>query len=570
MPVTFSAPSKDILFAIKHLSGIARPFGEGIYADLHQDVLEAVVDEAGIFAEHEIVPLNIIGDRQGARLEQGRVIMPEGWKRVYDAWAQAGWNGIKAGEAHGGQGLPHLVWAVTTELWNAANMAFGINPVLIQGAIDALEQHADERLKGLYLPKLVSGEWTGTMNLTEAQAGSDLSALRAQAERQGDGTYRISGEKIFITYGDHELTANILHLVLARLNGAPEGTRGISLFLVPKFLVNEDGSLGERNKVVCAGLEHKLGIHASPTCSMVFAGAVGYLIGDENRGLNCMFTMMNSARLAVGLQGVGIAERALQQGMDYAQHRIQGGVAISLHPDVQRMLLTMQSLTMAARAICYHTAYALDGAAKGETPHQRQQAQEMANLLTPIAKAFATDTGSDVASLNIQVHGGMGYIEETGAAQHYRDARIASIYEGTNGIQAIDLVMRKLPQSQGETVRAHIQYLRSLVARIAAGGSSAFDQIALRLAYNVQKLSETTEWLLAPERTQHEKLAGATPYLRLYALTLGSCVLAAGALAEGSSQRVHLACFFADNIATATTGLGLSIMEGSASVHMPF
>ena len=456
--MTYRAPVADIKSALDHAAGFASARSEGLYGDLADDVVEAVLEEAGRFASEVIAPLNTVGDRQGARFDAGSVIMPPGWKDAYHAWAQAGWNGLASPAQWGGQDLPQAVNAACVEMWNSAAMAFGLGPVLTMAGIDALAAHGSEELKRNYLPKLVSGEWMGTMQLTEPQAGSDVGALRTRAERAADGSYRITGQKIFITYGEHELTDNIIHFVLARLPDAPPGTKGISLFLVPKFLLKPDGSPGERNDVRAHSIEHKLGIHASPTCTMVFGdkgGAVGYLIGEENRGMACMFTMMNRARLAVALQGVAIAERATQQALAYAHERKQGRASgshdgpalIIAHPDVKRMLLTMRSLTRAARAICYATAVALDRAERGSDAAARKAAHERASLLTPVAKAFSTDIGIEVASLGIQVHGGMGYIEETGAAQHFRDSRIAAIYEGTNGIQAIDLVTRKLPMS---------------------------------------------------------------------------------------------------------------------------
>jgi acyl-CoA dehydrogenase len=467
-------------------------------------------------------------------------------------------------------------------MWNSASMAFGIGPILTMGAIEALIAHASDDLKSRYLEKLVSGEWTATMNLTEPQAGSDLAAIRSRAEPSGDGTYRITGQKIFITYGEHDLTDNIVHLVLARLPDAPAGTRGISLFLVPKFL-----SDGTRNDVRCHSIEHKLGIHASPTCTMIFGdngGAIGWLVGEENRGLACMFTMMNNARLAVGLQGVAIAERAYQQALAYANERRQGraiGAAegmspIAVHPDVQRNLLTMKALTAAARAICYMTAEAIDRAHLEEDPARRKKANERASLLTPVAKAFSTDIGVEVASLGVQVHGGMGFIEETGAAQHFRDARIAPIYEGTNGIQAIDLVIRKLPLSGGETVRAQIASMRATVARLLKESTPAFGATAPRLRDAIESLDRATGFLLqaVSSNAQGEALAGATPYLRLFALAQGGAALAEMALAANAQAaagdadpahagRIALCRFFAENIAVGAKGLEDTVMSGA-------
>lgn len=585
--MTFSAPVAEIAFTLKHAAGFADALAQGAYGDLTEDDVEAVLAEAGRFAAEVIAPLNVVGDRHGAVFKDGAVIMPPGWKEAYTQWAAAGWNGLAAAPAWGGQGLPHAVNAACIEMWNAASMAFGVGPVLTMGAIEAMAAHASEELKRTYLPHLVSGRWMATMQLTEPQAGSDVGALRTRAERAGDGTYRITGSKIFITYGEHELTDNIIHFVLARLPDAPPGTRGISLFLVPKFLLGADGAPATRNDVRCHAIEHKLGIHASPTCTMVYGdrgGAVGWLVGEENRGLACMFTMMNNARLAVGLQGVGIAERATQQALAYARERRQGRATgadgngpspIIAHPDVRRMLLTMRALTRAARALCYATAVAIDMAHRAADAGARERAQERAALLTPVAKAFSTDIGTEVASLGVQVHGGMGFIEETGAAQHYRDARIAQIYEGTNGIQAIDLVARKLPLSGGATVRAYIDELRQTAAAVGRSNAAGFGRTAARLAEAVESLARATEWLLGTiGRSPDSALAGATPYLRLFGTAAGGCALASEALAairlgDGRAQpaeRVALARFFAENIAVQAGGLEAAVVEGADSL----
>ena len=580
----YRAPVEDIAFTLKHSAGVKRALDEGLYGDLSEDVVDAVLEEAGKFATTVIAPLNTVGDKLGTPFKDGVVTMPPGWKEAYTAWSQAGWNGLAASEAWGGQGLPHALNAACIEIWNSASMAFGIGPVLTIGAIEALSQHGSDALKLKYLGKLVSGEWMGTMQLTEPQAGSDLALLRSKAERAGDGTYRITGSKIFITYGEHDLTDNIIHFVLARLLDAPAGTRGISLFLVPKFFVNDDGSLGARNDARCHSIEHKLGIHGSPTCTMVYGdagGAVGWLVGEENRGLNCMFTMMNNARLAVGLQGVAIAERATQQALSYAQERQQGratgvdGTApIIAHPDVKRMLLTMRALTRAARAICYATGAAIDRSHRGTDDAARKAAHERASLLTPVAKAFSTDIGVEVASLGVQVHGGMGFVEETGAAQHYRDARIAPIYEGTNGIQAIDLVQRKLPMAGGAVVRAYLDELRATVAAVQAANDPAFGAAGARLSEAVDALDRTTTWLLATLGTSPDTaLAGATPYLRLFASAAGGCALAEEGLVAGrlnggadAGGRVALARFFAENIAVQARGLEATVTEGAGSI----
>ena len=455
--MTYRAPLADMDFALKYGAALPPALEQGFFGDLTMDDVDAVLAEAGRVAAEVIAPLNRVGDQAGASFKDGVVTTAPGWKEAYDAWRKGGWNGLASPAEWGGQGLPQVLNAACTEMWNAAAMAFGVGPMLTMGAIDALNAHGSDALKRAYLEKLISGEWTGTMQLTEPQAGSDVGALRTRAERAGDGSYRITGQKIFITYGEHDLTDNIIHFVLARLPDAPPGTRGISLFLVPKILLNADGSLGARNDVRAHSVEHKLGIHGSPTCTMIFGdrgGATGFIVGEENAGMAAMFTMMNRARLAVGLQGVGIAERATQLALAYARERRQGRTAgmpatesapIIAQPDVRRMLLSMRALTQAARTICYATAMALDRAERGDDKPARHAAHARASLLTPIAKAFSTDIGVEVTSLGVQVHGGMGYIEETGAAQLYRDARITPIYEGTNGIQAIDLVTRKLP-----------------------------------------------------------------------------------------------------------------------------
>jgi 3-(methylsulfanyl)propanoyl-CoA dehydrogenase len=580
----FRAPIDDIAFSLEHAAGFGAALREGLYGDLGEDVVDAVLAEAGRFATEVLSPLNRVGDRHGAYLQDGAVIMPPGWKEAYQAWVEAGWNSVTAPPQWGGQNLPRAVNAACIEMWNSAAMAFGVAPLLTMAAADALLAHGREALQRVYLPKLVSGAWTGTMQLTEPQAGSDVGLVRTRAERADDGSYRITGQKIFITYGEHDLTENIVHMVLARLPGGPPGTRGLSLFLVPKFLPNPDGSPGRRNDVRAASLEHKLGIHASPTCNMVYgdggSGAIGYLVGEEHRGMACMFTMMNEARLAIGLQGAGMAEAATQQALAYARERRQGGGAgndgpqpIIAHPDVKRTLLTMRALTRAARAICYATAVALDRAERSPDKEARACAAARASLLTPVAKAFATDIASEVASLGIQVHGGMGYIEETGAAQYYRDARIAAIYEGTNGIQAVDLVTRKLPLDDGAVVKAYIRELEGTVAAVAAANDPAFGAAPARLADAVESLERATDWLLTRPRSE-AALAGATPYLRLFAHAAGGTMLAKEALAAarqsgdgGAPARIAVARFFAENLAVAANGLEQAVIAGADSVN---
>ena len=566
--MSYRAPVSDIAFTLKHAAGLKTALAEGLYGDLDEDTVDSVLAEAGRFATDIIAPLNSVGDKFGTPFKDGKVTTPPGWKDAYTRWAAAGWNGLAAPADWGGQDLPHAVNAACIEMWNSASMAFGIGPVLTMAAIDALHAYGSDALKQKYLGKLVSGEWMGTMQLTEPQAGSDVGALRSKAERAGDGSYRITGSKIFITYGEHDLTDNIIHFVLARLPDAPPGTKGISLFLVPKIL-----SDGTRNDARAHSVEHKLGIHASPTCTMVYgdhSGAVGFLIGEEHKGMACMFTMMNRARLAVGLQGVGIAERALQQAVSYARDRKQGAAsAIIAYPDVQRMLLTMRTLTGAARAICYATAIAIDRSLRAKTEMARKAAHERASLLTPVAKAFSTDIGIEVASLGVQVHGGMGFIEETGAAQHYRDARIAAIYEGTNGIQALDLLTRKVPLEGGKTVALYIDELRRTAKAVQASNAPAFGSTAARLGEAVDSLERATQWLLVQKSSQ-AALTGATPYLRLFGAAAGGCMLAEDALASlragDGSTRTSLARFFAENIAVQANGLERMVTEGAESV----
>ncbi len=581
--MSYRAPVADIMFALNHAAGFAPALAEGVYGDLTDDVVAAVIEEAGKFATDVLAPLNTVGDHSGSVFKDGVVTTPPGWKEAYHAWSKAGWNGLATPAKWGGQELPYAVNAACTEMWNSAALAFGLGPLLTMAGIDALIAHGSDALKQAYLPKLVSGEWMGTMQLTEPQAGSDVGALRTRAERVADGSYRLTGQKIFITYGEHDLTDNIIHLVLARLPDAPAGTKGISLFLVPKFLLNPDGSLGARNDARAHSIEHKLGIHASPTCTMVYGdqgGAVGFLIGEENRGMACMFTMMNEARLAVGLQGVAIAERATQQAVAYARERKQGrasGVStgsspIIAHPDVKRMLLTMRALTGAARAICYATAVALDRAHRSTDEAVHKAAQERASLLTPVAKAFSTDAGNTVASLGVQVHGGMGFIEETGAAQHFRDARILPIYEGTNGIQAIDLVTRKLPLSGGATVATAITEMKRTVAAVGAASDQAFGWTDIRLQDAVAALERATHWLLGTRNDLDTALAGATPYLRLFALAAGGTLLAQEALVAkqlagaDAAARIAIARFFAENLAIEAGSLERTVVEGADSV----
>ncbi len=580
--MTYQAPVDDIMQALKASADLDKLTADGTLG-VDEDTVRAVIEEAGKFASEVLEPLSKIGDRTGSKLVDGKVVTPPGWKEAYTQFAEGGWSGLQGPEEYGGQHLPAILGIATAELWNASNMGFGLCPLLTHGAIDAIEAQGSDELKKTYLPKMVTGEWTGTMNLTEPQAGSDLAALKTRAVKQADGTYRIFGTKIFITYGEHEMTDNIIHLVLARLPDAPPGTRGISLFLVPKMLVNKDGSLGAHNDVICAGVEHKLGIHASPTCVMKYGekgeGAVGYLVGEENRGLNVMFIMMNAARLAVGVQGVAVADRATQAAIAYAKDRKQGKtgtskdemVPIIQHADVRRMIMTMKALTQAARMICLVTAKETDVSRRAKDPAVRAAAANRVALLTPIAKAFSTDIGCEVASIGLQIHGGMGFIEETGAAQHYRDARILPIYEGTNGIQAMDLVGRKLPLEGGKVVEGYIRELAATVEDVRRSNRPELGRMADKLAEAVNALAEATRWMGATlQKNPDAAMAGAVPYLRLFGITAGGVYLAKGALAAargtavGSPEAaVALARFFAKTQATAATGLKETVMNGA-------
>jgi len=562
---------EDLKHTLKDIVGFEELLDSGVFGDLSFDLVEAVLEEGGKFARDVIAPLNRAGDEHGCKFDPHShdVTTAPGWKEAYQQWTEAGWAALPCEEEFGGQGLPLLMGLAAQELWNTAASAYGIGTLLTQGAINALSAHGSDAIKQAYLAKMVSGEWTGTMCLTEAQAGSDLGALKAKARPLDDGSFAISGTKIFITYGEHDLTENIIHLVLARLPDAPEGSRGISLFVVPKFLLNDDGTPGKRNDVKCVGLEHKLGIHGSPTATMQFGddgGAIGWMVGQENRGLNCMFTMMNDARLHVGMQGVAVAERAYQQALAFAKERKQsarpgsnGPVPIIEHPDVARMLLDMKAKTAAARAICYQCARALDLA---EHTGDADQAA-LGALLTPVNKAYGTDTGFEVASLGVQVHGGMGYIEETGAAQHLRDVRITQIYEGTNGIQALDLVGRKLPLGNGQVVRDWLAAQRA----IADGLGDDMAGVAVTLTSAIEKLEQATNtmlgWLVAKDE---QAMAAATRYLKAFALVAGTAAMAKGANASGDKKRQQLVAYFASNHLVEVTSLVEIVENGAGEV----
>ncbi len=586
--MTYRAPVQDMAFTLKSLAGLRDLQADGAFPDLSDDLIDAVLEEASKLAADVIAPINSAGDKTHPVLSEDGVVTSPGYVDAYKQWVEAGWGSILGSPEYGGQGLPVALAAALQEMWNAGSMAFGLCPLLSQGIIEALTAHGTDEQRATYLPKLISGEWTGTMNLTEPQAGSDLNALKVKAEPQDDGTYLITGTKIFITYGDHDFTDNIIHLVLARLPDAPAGTRGISLFLVPKILVNKDGSLGARNDAKCIGLEEKLGIHGSPTCVMSFGdegGAIGYLVGQENKGLACMFTMMNNARLFVGIQGVAVAERAYQHALAYALDRKQGRPAgmdipagemgaIIGHPDVRRNLMTMKSLTEAARSICYANAVAIDTAHAGADDRAKAVGQARADLLTPIAKGWSSDIGVEVASIGLQIHGGMGFIEETGAAQLYRDARIAPIYEGTNGIQAIDLVSRKLPLGDGAVVKTYLAEIRETAEAAAAHNDADLNIAGHALADALDALEEATDWMLETGKSSPDDcLAGATPYAKLFGNVAGGLYLTKAALAAGDSpddsylaSKKATARFFAENTLPTCAGLVSPATAGAASL----
>ncbi|NIY77212.1 acyl-CoA dehydrogenase [Thalassospira sp. HF15] len=534
----FTPPISDIRFLIHHVIGLDTVSTLPPYAETSPDLVDAILEEAGKFAASVLAPLNRVGDQEGAKLlDDGTVRTPTGWRDAYVQFCEGGWQGISAPESEGGMGLPILLGAAVAEMWQAANMSFALCPMLTSGAIEALIAHGSDQQRELYLSRLISGEWTGTMNLTEPQAGSDLSKVRSTAVPQDDGTYKISGQKIFITYGDHEMTENIVHLVLARTPDAPAGVKGISLFIVPKYLVSDSGEIGARNDVTCVSLEHKLGIHASPTAVLQFGdkgGATGYLVGEEGKGLAYMFTMMNDARLAVGQQGVAISERAYQQALEYANTRKQGRdsktgeeAPISVHGDVQRMLMRIRSSTDAARALSLYAAAQLDLAHHLPDEQDRAAAQARADLLIPLVKGWATDLGVDNASLGVQVHGGMGFIEETGAAQHLRDARIAPIYEGTNGIQALDFIGRKVLRDQASALHSLLSEIKEAITKVQNRNDT--DDLALagdELGQAIADFERSTEIVLS-RCVENAEMAQAlaTPYLRQAALCISGWLM---------------------------------------------
>jgi alkylation response protein AidB-like acyl-CoA dehydrogenase len=584
----YVAPLDEIRFTLDRVVGLDHLLSASRFEGLDADTVHGAIAEAARFITEVFGPLNTIGDRQGTRLVDGKVVTPDGWAEAYRKFVDAGWGALPFDTEFGGGGFPDLIGIVLQEMMVACNMSFSLCPLLTQGAIHALEEVADAELTEQYLSKLVTGEWTGTMNLTEPEAGSDVGALRTKAVPNGDGSWRITGNKIFITYGEHEMTDNIVHLVLARTPDAPPGTKGISCFLVPKYLVNADGSLGDHNDLSCVSLEHKMGIHASPTCVMSYGdggGATGWLLGNELDGMRVMFVMMNMARLSVGVQGLGIAERATQATVRYANERTQGqvpggergrSVAIVEHPDVRRMLWTMRAYTEAMRGLLYEAVAAYDLARHADDAEARAAAQELVDLLTPVAKSWSTDLGVEVASLAVQVYGGMGYVEETGVAQLLRDSRIAPIYEGTNGIQAMDLVGRKVPMRGGGAMTDFIARMRELDKELDAAGDE-LATIRAGLSGAIDDLDSATRWIFSNAGKPLEVLAGASPYLRLMGVTVGGWMLARGALAarewksEGGDasfcdMKLHTARFYAEQLLPQTKGLVPQITAGGASV----
>lgn len=582
----YTAPLKDMRFVLNNIVDLEALSKLETYAHAEPDVVDAVLEEAGKFAANVLSPLNKSGDLQGSHVKDGVVTTPDGWTEAYAQFVEGGWNGISAPEKYDGGGLPSAVALATVEMWNSANLAFSLCPLLTQGAIESILAHGTAEQQATYLKKLVSGEWAATMNLTESQAGSDVGALRTKAEPADDGSWRISGQKIFITYGEHELSENIIHLVLARTPGAPAGTRGISLFIVPKYLVNEDGTLGARNDLKCVSLEEKIGIHASPTAVMSYGddgNCIGYLLGSENKGMACMFTMMNSARLNVGVQGLAIAERAYQQAVDYARDRRQGQApdmpksemtTIVHHADVRRMLMTMRANIEAMRCLIYLNGECLDKAHNHPDEDVRTNSMGMAELLTPLSKAWSTDLGVEMASLAVQVHGGMGFIEETGVGQYYRDARILPIYEGTNGIQALDLVGRKLSLQGGAPVRQLFADMEQTIDQLRQDGDD-LAAVSRQLSLSLGALKEATDWLYSnAPNDPNAAPAGATPYLRMFATTVGGYLLAKSALkarkmisAGGGDTdfleaKIITCRFFAAQILPSATALLAAVTDG--------
>jgi alkylation response protein AidB-like acyl-CoA dehydrogenase len=584
----YLAPLKDMQFVLQEIAPLSHLSSLPAFEEVNAELAAAILEEAGKFAGGVLSPLNTVGDRQGCKWSEEGVRTAEGWREAYRLFAEGGWNGLSCSPDFGGQGLPRVVSALVEEMWNGANVAFALCPMLTHGAIEALELRGSAAQKSVYLPKLVSGEWTGTMNLTEPQAGSDLSAVRTRAVPQADGSYRIHGQKIFITYGEHDLTNNIVHLVLARTPNAPAGVKGISLFVVPKFLLKDDGTLGKRNDVRCVSIEHKLGIHGSPTAVLAFGdneGAVGWMVGEENCGLETMFIMMNAARFSVGLEGVGLSERATQRAAAYARQRVQGTqlgkrssekVAIIRHPDVRRMLMLMKSRTEALRAVAAVVALAMDIAYHHPSPEQRTQSQDFVDLMIPVVKGWSTESSVDIASLGVQVHGGMGYVEETGAAQHLRDARITPIYEGTTGIQAADLIGRKIARDKGKAAGDVLAQMKEVALALAKEDSGELGAIADALSKGVAALARAVDFVVVNHDSDVRRTSvGAVPLLELFGVVsggwqMGRTALAAHrGLASGTGDAAFLrakvltARFYADHVLCRAQGLADTVVKGA-------
>ena len=585
----YAAPLTDMQFVLQELAGLDSVASLPGHEEVSAELAGAILEEAGKFAAGVLSPLNTVGDRQGARWKDGEVSTTPGWSEAYRQFVEGGWNALSCSAEFGGQGLPRTISALVEEMWNGANVAFALCPMLTRGAIEAIELCGSHAQKSMYLPPLVSGEWTGTMNLTEPQAGSDLSAVRTRALRQADGSFLLHGQKIFITYGEHDLTPNIVHLVLARTPDAPEGVKGISLFVVPKFIVREDGSLGERNDVRCVSIEHKLGIHGSPTAVLAFGdneGARGWLVGQENRGLEYMFIMMNAARYSVGLEGVGLCERAYQRARDYAHERKQGAelggasrekAAIIRHPDVRRMLLQMKTRTEALRAVACVVAAAVDKAAAHPDEAVRKSNQSFVDLMIPVVKGWSTETSVFVTSLGIQVHGGMGYVEETGAAQHWRDSRITPIYEGTTGIQASDLVGRKIARDDGASARRLLEEMEDV--RELLENAPELAQLGSQLSAGISALRRCVDFVVERYTSEPKAAAtGAVPLLELFGIVTGgwqmarAAIIARKRLADDNGDSAFLrakmlsARFYGDHVLTQASGLADSVVNGADTV----
>ncbi len=587
--MSFTAPVKDMLFCMEHLANLPQVAQIPGFEDASLETAQAVLEESAKLCEGVIEPLNVPGDTQPSSFAEGKVVTTPGFKEAYQQYVQGGWQGLQHPVDFGGQGLPKTIGAACVEMLNASNISFALCPLLTDGAIEALLTAGSDALKAKYLEKLVSGEWTGTMNLTEPQAGSDLALVRTKAEPLPDGTYKIFGTKIFITYGEHDMAENIIHLVLARVAGAPEGVKGISLFVVPKFLVNDDGSLGARNDVHCVSIEHKMGIKASPTAVLQYGdngGAIGYLVGEENRGLEYMFIMMNAARYGVGLQGIGVSERAYQRAVQYARDRVQsrpvdgsvaGSAAIIHHPDVRRMLMTMRSVTEACRAMASTAAAAYDAAHHHPDAEVRKANAAFYEFMVPLVKGYSTEMSLEVTSLGVQVHGGMGLIEETGAAQYYRDAKILTIYEGTTAIQANDLVGRKTARDGGENAKAIAAQIAKTEAELRASGSAAALSMADRLQSAREAFLQVVDFVVGKAKASPNAVyAGSVPYLMLAGNLMAgwqmgrAMLVAQDKLAQGEDvpfmqSKIATAQFYGEHILTRTASLRDSILLGGES-----